>query len=298
MSISPNFFDPLDLTGCFPAGILLADLNAEVGAHELYFPFVVEDSRSILDHVNGGPYTSASHRFGALTDNILGLNLTLPSGVQLRLGGRTIKNCTGFDITHFLLNSRRSFGEITDVTLRFRTLAGPLHWLALHGTPEQIEQYRRGLSQSPWWHVLEAVDVVVEPGRTTLWIGLRGKTETIDQYTTCLAEIGPVTRTTEQPPSSRLAADAIVKTLPSRAVAQARSLVEQFGGAAHVHLTCGFFRWVSPDSQGAASELAKLRTLCVQDGGHLRSPHLTPEAPADEAAWIARLEQEWDKIKS
>jgi hypothetical protein len=93
-----------------------------------------------------------------------------------------------------------------------------------------------------------------------------------------------------------LASDVCAKLLPSQAVERARALVERFGGQARIHLTCGFFRWSSPSASQATTELSQLQAYCIQDGGHLTSPHLPDEMPADEARWLARLEQEWGAI--
>ena len=169
-----NFFDSADMTGCFASGTSLGAINREAAAHGLYFPLFLDESQSLAAHLLHGGHLPASHRFGMLADNILGINFRLSNGTRVRLGGRAIKNCTGFDITRFLLNSRHDFGEATDFVLRLRALASPIRWFGFRATDQDIEKFRRALNRSPWWHTLECVDVEMQSASLILWIGIRG----------------------------------------------------------------------------------------------------------------------------
>lgn len=298
MSSFPPFFDSADMTGCFSASSNIRAINELIAPHGLYFPLWADCSKSLAFHLQSGSFMPASHRFGTLTDNILGLNLALKNGTLVRTGGRGIKNCTGFDLTHFILNSQHQFGQVTDVILRLRALPGPLRWFACQTTPEVIEQFRRRLSQSPWWHLIESVDVILAPPSSTLLIGMRGSVEVAHLCQQWLSSTIETSRPFEISiaPEITLPFDVLAKTLPSQAIAQASDLVARFGGVARLHLTCGFFRWNSPLAVTAQPILADLRSQCVKHGGHLFSPHLHPESPKDETRWVNHLEKEWQEI--
>lgn len=300
MSRFAPFYDPADMTACFPAEASVADINARVVEHGLFFPLWLEESKSPLAHIRAGSHLPASHRFGALADNILGLNFRTARGISVRLGNRTIKNCTGFDLAHFVLNSRHPLGEVTDVILRLRALPGPLRWFGCQLSPDRIEQFRRELGRSPWWHIFEAVEVTVRKESLTLWIGLRGKEEIQIAAREWLNSAIPSSLPIEETELNGMAldCDATVKLLPSEGVEQAWRLVESFGGHARLHLTNGFFRWSSPNAAQATGELAALRNRCIENGGHLLSPHLPEKLAADEAQWLDRLEQAWETIAS
>ncbi|MDY6974043.1 MAG: FAD-linked oxidase C-terminal domain-containing protein, partial [Thermodesulfobacteriota bacterium] len=53
---------------------------------------------------------------------ILGMTVVLPSGTILTLGGRTMKNVTGYDLPQLLCGSEGTLAVITNVTLRLLSL--------------------------------------------------------------------------------------------------------------------------------------------------------------------------------
>jgi len=56
--------------------------------------------------------------FGSLRDLLLGLKFMNHMGEEIAVGGRTVKNVAGYDVTKFMVGSLNTLGVITEATLR------------------------------------------------------------------------------------------------------------------------------------------------------------------------------------
>jgi glycolate oxidase len=63
----------------------------------------------------GGP---RAFKYGVTRHYLCGLEVVWPSGESSRLGGKTIKNVTGYDLMHLLCGSEGTLGIATEITLR------------------------------------------------------------------------------------------------------------------------------------------------------------------------------------
>lgn len=63
----------------------------------------------------GGP---RGVKYGVTKDYVLGLEVVLPSGEIVRLGGKQVKNVTGYNLVQFFVGSEGTLGVITEITLR------------------------------------------------------------------------------------------------------------------------------------------------------------------------------------
>ena len=63
----------------------------------------------------GGPH---GVKYGVTKDYVLGLEVVLPSGDVVRLGGKQIKNVTGYNLVQLFVGSEGTLGVITEATLR------------------------------------------------------------------------------------------------------------------------------------------------------------------------------------
>lgn len=63
----------------------------------------------------GGPH---GVKYGVTKDYVLGLEVVLPSGELVRLGGPQIKNVTGYNLVQLFVGSEGTLGVITEATLR------------------------------------------------------------------------------------------------------------------------------------------------------------------------------------
>ncbi len=58
----------------------------------------------------GGP---ACVKYGVTKQYILGVEVVLPTGEIINLGGRTLKNVVGYDLLHIYISSEGTLGVIT-----------------------------------------------------------------------------------------------------------------------------------------------------------------------------------------
>ncbi len=71
--------------------------------------------------VNGIP-SVAQGKYGTFREYVVGLEGVLNNGTQVKLGGKNIKNVSGFDLMGLLVNSKEKLGVISQLTLRLLPL--------------------------------------------------------------------------------------------------------------------------------------------------------------------------------
>ncbi|MCX5798620.1 MAG: FAD-binding protein, partial [Proteobacteria bacterium] len=98
-------------------GVIAADLQKELNEHNLFFP---PDPSSTVESTLGGNvaenagYTRAV-KYGVTRDYVLGLEAVLPNGDIIRVGGRTLKNVTGYDLVSLLIGSEGTLAVVTKI---------------------------------------------------------------------------------------------------------------------------------------------------------------------------------------
>ncbi len=101
-------------------GVVTRDLQLAVERLGLFYP---PDPASIYQCTIGGNVSTNAGgprclKYGVTGDYVLGLEVVLPGGEVLRLGGRTMKNVAGYDLTRLFVGSEGTLGVVTEVTLR------------------------------------------------------------------------------------------------------------------------------------------------------------------------------------
>jgi glycolate oxidase len=112
--------DPGNLTATVQPGVINLDLQKAVEKMGLMYPpdpasWSVATIGGTTATNAGGPRTL---KYGVTKDYLLGLTAVLSNGDVLKTGGRTLKNVTGYDLTHLMCGSEGTLGIITEVTLR------------------------------------------------------------------------------------------------------------------------------------------------------------------------------------
>jgi len=115
--------DAANFTVTVEAGVVLNDLNQELDRHGLFFPpdpqsFLAATIGGCVSENSGGP---CAVKYGVFKHYLLGLTIVLASGPIITLGGRTVKNVTGYDLPLLLCGSEGTLAVVTDVTLRVLT---------------------------------------------------------------------------------------------------------------------------------------------------------------------------------
>lgn len=115
---------PDDFLARVQPGIVGDDLNKRLSRHGLFFPAFpssadVATIGGMIANNAGGMYTI---RYGAVSHNVLALEVVLANGQVLRVGSRSIKMVAGYDLLHLLVGSEGTLGVITEATLRLRGL--------------------------------------------------------------------------------------------------------------------------------------------------------------------------------
>ena len=105
-------------------GVITGDLQREVRNCRLYYP---PDPASLKhSSIGGNIATNAGGprclKYGVTRHYVLGLEVVLADGTVVRVGGRTHKNKTGFDLVGLFVGSEGMLGVVTEASLRLLPL--------------------------------------------------------------------------------------------------------------------------------------------------------------------------------
>ena len=105
-------------------GVITGELQSEVRKHGLFYP---PDPASLKNSSIGGNIATNAGgprclKYGVTRNYVLGLEVCLADGQIARLGGRTLKNKTGFDLVGLFVGSEGMLGVVTEATLRLLPL--------------------------------------------------------------------------------------------------------------------------------------------------------------------------------
>lgn len=108
-----------DLYVIFEPGFLLKDLNEKLHSLNLFYPLADKTSKGTV----GGAVAcnlkaNAKDKNLQTKDYVLALEVVDPQGEILRVGARTFKSVTGYDLPRLFVSSWGTLGVITEVSLR------------------------------------------------------------------------------------------------------------------------------------------------------------------------------------
>jgi len=123
-----------DFVAVVQPGVNVKKLQDTVESKGLYYP---PDPASRADCSIGGTIATNAGgprclKYGVTRDYVLGLEVALPNGDLARVGGRTHKNKTGFELTRMFVGSEGMLGVVTEVTLKLIPKP-PFHALTVAG---------------------------------------------------------------------------------------------------------------------------------------------------------------------
>jgi glycolate oxidase len=109
-----------NLTATVEPGVVLHDFNTLLAKDNLFYP---PDPQSFLSCTMGGTIAENSGgplciKYGVTKHYVLGLEVVLPDGYVMTIGGCTVKNRTGYDFVPLFTGSEGTLGVITRITLR------------------------------------------------------------------------------------------------------------------------------------------------------------------------------------
>ena len=101
-------------------GVVLADMMRAVEARGLFYPVDVSTLESC--HVGGNVAENAGGaravKYGITGHWVYGLEMVTPTGKIVRLGGKRIKDVTGYNLVQLVVGSEGTLGIITKITFR------------------------------------------------------------------------------------------------------------------------------------------------------------------------------------
>jgi glycolate oxidase len=101
-------------------GVVTNDINEAVGEYGLFYagyPMSVEScfiGGNVAENAGGG----RAIKYGVTGRYVLGLEVVLPTGEIVQLGGKRIKDVTGYDLLRLMVGSEGTLGIFTRITLR------------------------------------------------------------------------------------------------------------------------------------------------------------------------------------
>ena len=115
--------DEHNMTLTLEPGVLLMDVAKYVEEHGLFYP---PDPGEKTATIGGNISTNAGGmravKYGVTRDYVRGLEVVLPNGDVIELGGKVVKNSSGYDLKDLIVGSEGTLGIVTKATLRLLPL--------------------------------------------------------------------------------------------------------------------------------------------------------------------------------
>lgn len=100
-AVTNDINDPIEADGLFYAGYPMSVELCFVGGN-------------VAENAGGG----RAIKYGVTGSYVVGLEVVLPTGEIIRLGGKRVKDVTGYDLIHLMVGSEGTLGVFTEITLR------------------------------------------------------------------------------------------------------------------------------------------------------------------------------------
>ncbi|HAI14487.1 MAG TPA: hypothetical protein DCM28_22470 [Phycisphaerales bacterium] len=107
-----------DFTVTAHAGITMGQLNAQLIQANQFLPINCDDDLTLGEVINHNIYGAMRVRYGSIRDQLLGLHYLDNAANDIHVGGRTVKNVAGLDVTRLMIGSMGELGLVHQATLR------------------------------------------------------------------------------------------------------------------------------------------------------------------------------------
>ncbi len=115
--------DEDNLTVTVEPGVLLMELSAFVEEHDLFYPpDPGEKSATIGGNISTNAGGMRAVKYGVTRDYVRGLEVVLPNGSVVEMGGKVVKNSSGYALKDLIVGSEGTLGIITKATLKLLPL--------------------------------------------------------------------------------------------------------------------------------------------------------------------------------
>ena len=174
--------DPDNLAVVVEPGVITARIQEAAEGFGLFYPPdpASVDSCSIGGNVAVGAGGARAVKYGTTRDYVLGLQVALADGSLLDLGGKNVKNATGYHLVDLMVGSEGTLGVLTRIVLRLIPL--PSRRVAILIPFPGLAEAARAVAQILRSHILPAVaefmdDVTIAAARRYLGRDLPGGEE-------------------------------------------------------------------------------------------------------------------------
>ena len=111
--------DEENLTLTLEPGVLLMEISKFVEEHDLFYPpDPGEKSATIGGNISTNAGGMRAVKYGVTRDYIRGLEIVLPNGEILNVGGKVVKNSSGYSIKDLICGSEGTLGIVTKAILK------------------------------------------------------------------------------------------------------------------------------------------------------------------------------------
>ncbi|KGK87272.1 2-hydroxy-acid oxidase [Desulfosporosinus sp. HMP52] len=111
--------DEENLTLTLEPGVLLMEISKYVEEHDLFYPpDPGEKSATIAGNINTNAGGMRAVKYGVTRDYIRGLEVVLPTGKVINVGGKVVKNSSGYSVKDLICGSEGTLGIVTKVILK------------------------------------------------------------------------------------------------------------------------------------------------------------------------------------
>jgi len=117
--------EAVDLIVTVESGVTLPQLHKFLNVHKQFLPLdlIGSENRTLGGIVATNSSGPLRLLYGTCCDLVLGMKVVLPDGTIIRVGGKTVKNVAGYDLSKLFIGSMGTLGAIAEITFKLFPLS-------------------------------------------------------------------------------------------------------------------------------------------------------------------------------